>query len=70
MKSQDKLKVKKTKNTDSEKLEALYNEIVKRDKIIDKLKEENIVLLRTSLKKAGEIKQLQELLEKLKKKEF
>ncbi len=55
MKSQDEIKV-------------LHKEIKKRDKVIDELKEKNIVLLRTSLKKGKQIKELQDLIDKLKKK--
>jgi hypothetical protein len=66
LKSQDNLKIKKTINSDSDKLEALYNEILKRDKIIEKLKEENVVLLRTSLKRSEELHEMRKILEKLK----
>ncbi len=55
MKSQDEIKL-------------LHKEIKKRDKIIDELKEKNIILLRTSLKKGEQLKELQELVDKLKKK--
>lgn len=55
MKSQDEIKL-------------LHKEIKKRDKIIDELKEKNIILLRTSLKKGKQIKELEDLLEKLKDK--
>jgi len=55
MKSQDEIKL-------------LHKEIKKRDKVIDDLKEKNIILLRTSLKKGEQIKELQDLVDKLKKK--
>jgi len=51
----------------SKEIELLHKEIKKRDKIIDDLKEKNIILLRTSLKKGKQIKELEDLLEKLKK---
>ena len=51
MKSQDKIK-------------ALYDEIKKRDKIIEKLKEENLILLKTSLKRAEELQKMKKALEK------
>jgi len=51
----------------SKEIELLHKEIKKRDKIIDDLKEKNIILLRTSLKKGEQIKELEDLLEKLKK---
>ena len=54
MKSQDEIKL-------------LYKLIKKRDKIIDDLKEKNIILLRTSLKKGEQIRELQDIIDKLKK---
>ena len=42
----------------------LHEEILKRDKIIDGLKEENKILIRTSLKRAEELKDLQDKVER------
>jgi len=52
----------------SKEIELLHKEIKKRDKIIDNLKESNVILLRTSLKKGEKIKELEDMLEKLNKK--
>ncbi len=51
-----------------DEIKVLHKEIKKRDKIIDDLKEKNLILLRTSLKKGVQIKDLQDLISKLKEK--
>jgi len=51
-----------------DEIKELHKEIKKRDKIIDDLKEKNLILLRTSLKKGEQIKELQDIVDKLKKK--
>jgi hypothetical protein len=51
-----------------DEIKELHKEIKKRDKLIDELKEKNLVLLRTSLKKGEQIKELQDMIDKLKQK--
>lgn len=51
-----------------DEIKELHKEIKKRDKVIDDLKEKNLVLLRTSLKKGEQIRELQDLVDKLNKK--
>lgn len=55
------------KSQGKKEIELLYKEIKKRDKVIDDLKEKNIILLRTSLKKGEELKDMEELLDKFNK---
>ena len=61
MKSQDEIKLL------HEEIKLLHKEIKKRDKIIDDLKEKNIVLLKTSIKKGEDIKELQDMINRVKK---
>ena len=56
------------KSQGKKEIEALHKEIKKRDNIIDELKEKNIILLRTSLKKGERIKELEYMLERIGKK--
>ncbi|MEM3374591.1 MAG: hypothetical protein QXE31_05215 [Candidatus Woesearchaeota archaeon] len=54
-----KINMKKKKNNNTEKnkdkiIETLYKELERKDKIIEKLKEENYVLMRTALKREEE----------------
>ena len=67
MKSQDKRK-KEKKDSDKLKnseIELLHKEILRRDRIIDELREKNLILLRASLRKAEKIKEMDDILEKM-----
>ena len=61
--SKKKQKGKEEKNKDKI-IETLYAELERRDKLIDKLKEENMLLLKTSLKSSERLKELEEKLRK------
>ena len=41
-------------------IETLYEELEKKDKIIDKLKQENLVLMKTALKASERLKRVEE----------
>jgi len=67
LKSQDKRK-KEKKDSDKLKnseIELLHKEILRRDRIIDELREKNLILLRASLRKAEKIKEMDDILEKM-----
>ena len=47
---------------ESEQIETLYKEIERKDKLIEKLKEENSILMKTALKSEERVKELEERL--------
>lgn len=50
--------------SDKEIIETLYNEIERKDKEIDRLREENKLLMKTALKAEERAKQTEEILNK------
>ena len=58
-------KKKKSKTDNKEKIiETLYAELERKEKIIEKLKEENLVLMKTALKATEKQKQAEEMIKK------
>jgi hypothetical protein len=49
-----------TKKSKDKIIETLYEELEKKDKIIDKLKQENIVLMKTALKSSERLKKFED----------